>query len=153
MKRTMIPWRGGSIRPWEDLYKEVDNLVDQFFGNEGRPAGTEIFAPRMNIAETEGEYEVTVDLPGMKPEDVHVEVHDGQLTLSGSRQSEKEESGKTFHRVERHFGEFRRAIAIPLPVDESRVSAAYVDGVLHVKLPKSEKVKPTRIEVKHQPDA
>lgn len=147
MSRTLRPWRGTALRPLEDLYRDMDSLVQHLFGDENRAAARENFAPSMNVSETELQYEVSADLPGIKPEEVSVELHDGQVTISGKRESEKEETGKTFHRIERQYGEFRRTIALPLPVDEQKITAAYKDGVLTVVLPKSEKVKPTRIPV------
>ena len=147
MSRTLRPWRGTALRPLEDLYRDMDSLVQHLFGDENRAAARENFAPSMNVSETELQYEVSADLPGIKPEEVSVELHEGQVTISGKRESEKEETGKTFHRIERQYGEFRRTIALPLPVDEQKITAAYKDGVLTVVLPKSEKVKPTRIPV------
>jgi HSP20 family protein len=135
------------MRPLEDLYREMDSLVHHFFGDEGRESTRQNFAPSVNVAETEAQYEVTADLPGINPEDVNVELHEGQVTISGKRETEKEETGKTFHRVERQYGEFRRTISLPVPVDEQKITASYKDGVLNVVLPKSEKVKPTRIPI------
>lgn len=147
MNRALRPCRTTVLRPWDDLYKEVDNLVQHFFGEEGRTVNASDFVPHINVAESEAGFEISADVPGIKPEDVSVELHDNQLTISGKRQSESEESGKTFHRVERRYGEFRRVVSLPTPVDESKITADYRDGVLHVTLPKSEKVKPTRIQV------
>ncbi|MCA9197120.1 MAG: Hsp20/alpha crystallin family protein [Planctomycetales bacterium] len=147
MVRALRPWRDNSVRPWEDFYKEMDGLLGQFFGEDGGKDSTQ-FVPRVNIAEDAQKYEITADLPGMDPKNVSVEMHDGQLTISGKRESEKKEEGKTYHRVERSYGEFRRVIALPAIVDESHIEANYTDGVLHVSLPKSEKVKPTRIAVR-----
>ena len=147
MSRALRSWRGTAIRPLEDLYRDMDNLVQHLFGDENRQAARDSFAPTLNLAETEASYELSADLPGIKPEDVNVEVQEGQITISGKREVEKEEQGKTFHRVERQYGEFRRTIALPLPVDEQKITAAYKDGVLTVNLPKSEKIKPTRIPV------
>lgn len=147
MSRTFRPWRGTALRPLEDLYRDMDSLVQHLFGDENRAVARENFAPSMNVSETECQYEVSADLPGIKPEEVSVELHDGQVTISGKRESEQEETGKTFHRIERQYGEFRRTVALPLPVDEQKITAAYKDGVLTVVLPKSEKVKPTRIPV------
>ena len=151
MTRTLKPWRGTGIRPLDDLYREMDSLVQHFFADENGTNGTRDFVPRLNVSENESGYEVTVDLPGLKPEDVAVELHENQLTISGKREKEKEEKGKTFHRVERHYGEFRRVISVPTPVDEAKISADYRNGVLNVLLPKSEKVKPTRIQVNTSP--
>ena len=148
MARSLRPWRGAAMRPLEDLYKEMDHLVQHFFGDEERAVAAERFDARINIAETESQYEVTVDLPGVKAEDVSVEVHEGQLTVAGKRESEKEESTKTFHRLERQYGEFRRSITLPAAVDEQKIAASYTDGVLTITLPKVEKVKPTRVQIK-----
>jgi HSP20 family protein len=102
----------------------------------------------MNVAETEERYEVTVELPGMKPEEFQVELKNGQLWISGEKKEEREEKGKTFHRVERRYGEFRRVIPLPTPVEEGRIEAQYKDGVLHVILPKAAEARPKHIEVK-----
>ena len=147
MTRSLRPWRGTGIRPLDDLYKEMDGLVQHIFADENGVNGARDFVPSIDIAENEIGYEVSVDLPGLNPEDVSVEMHDNQLTISGKRESRQEEKDKTFHRVERRYGEFRRVVALPTPVDEENISADYQQGVLKVVLPKSEKLKPTRIPV------
>jgi HSP20 family protein len=147
MARSLRPWRGTGIRPLDDLYREMDSLVHQFFSDDNGTGTGREFVPTLNVSESEAAYEVTVDLPGLKPEDVSVEVHENQLTISGKRAFEQEEKGSTFHRIERRSGEFRRVIALPAAVDEAKISADYQQGVLKVTLPKSEKVRPTRIAV------
>jgi HSP20 family protein len=147
MVRNLCTWRDGNVVPFEELYKEMDNLMGGLLsGNQGR--GNVGFAPRINVAETETDFEVTADLPGIKADDVSVELHDGQLTISGHRESHTESKEKTFHRVERTAGEFRRVISVGVPVDEDKISAEYTDGVLRVTLPKSEKLRPKKIEVR-----
>lgn len=144
MARTFMPFRNGSMAPLEDLYREVDSLVQNIFDPEDR---TSKFTPFANLAETETGYELTLDLPGVDPEDVSVELNEGRLVIAGERKSEVEDSDKTFHRVERRYGHFRRVLAIPAPVDEDGIVAEYRDGVLTVSLPKCEKVKSKRIQV------
>jgi len=144
MARTFMPFRNGAIAPLEDLYREVDSLVQNIFDPEDR---TTKFTPFANLAETETTYELTLDLPGVNPDDVTVELNEGKLVVAGERKSETEESGKTFHRVERRYGHFRRVLSIPAPVDEDGIVAEYRDGVLKVTLPKNEKVKVKRIQV------
>lgn len=146
MVRTLIPLRERSLLSLDDLYRQMDHLSRHFFGEE-EGEGADHFAPRINLAESETDYEVTLDVPGVNAQDVNVELNDDQLTITGERKSETEESGKTFHRVERRYGKFRRVIAVPAPIDEEKITAHYADGVLRVTLPKSEKVKPRRIEV------
>ena len=147
MNRSLRPWRGTGIRPLDDLYREMDTIVQHLFPDENGRNGRRDFLPSLNVAENDTAYEITVDLPGLNPEDVSVELHENQLAISGKREAETEEQGKTFHRVERQHGEFRRVISIPTPVDEHNIAAEYQDGVLKVSLPKSEKEKPTRIPV------
>ncbi len=144
MTRTFMPFRNGNIAPLEDLAREVDSLVQNIFDPEDR---TQKFTPYANLAETETTYELTLDLPGVNADDVSVELNDGKLIVAGERKSETEESGKTFHRVERRYGKFRRVLSIPAPVDEGQIRAEYKDGVLSVVLPKSEKLKVTKIQV------
>jgi HSP20 family protein len=140
--------------PLERLENEMNELMGRFFGREegwGWGDGLEkleAFTPRMNLVETENAYEVTVELPGIKPEEFNVEFKEGALWITGHRKEEKEEKGKTFHRVERHFGEFRRMIPLPGAVNEEKVEAAFKEGLLTVTVPKAEIVKPRHIAVK-----
>jgi len=147
MTRTFMPFRNGNLAPLEDLAREVDSLVQNIFDPEERGSTQRHFAPAANLAETETAYEFSLDLPGVNAQDVSVELNDGKLIVSGERKSEEEEAGKTFHRVERRYGKFRRVVSIPAPVDDDKIAAEYQDGVLTVTLPKSEKVKVKKIVV------
>ncbi|MBP8154901.1 MAG: Hsp20/alpha crystallin family protein, partial [Nitrospira sp.] len=88
------------------------------------------------------------ELPEVKKDDVKVTVEDGVLTIQGERKQEKEDKGTKYHRIERSYGRFVRSFTLPDSVDESKVKAEYVDGVLLLHLPKSEKAKPKQIDVK-----
>ena len=147
MARAFMPFRNGNFTPLEDLAREVDSLVQNIFDPDDRTQPGVKFTPFANLAETEKGYELTLDLPGVDPAEVSVELNDDQLIVSGERKSEETEEGKTFHRVERRYGKFRRALTIPAPVNEDAITAAYQDGVLTVLLPKSEKVKPKKISI------
>jgi len=131
----------------DDFRKEVDQLMSRFF-NGSEQNEMSYWTPRANVAETEDGYEVTMDLPGLKPEDFNVELRHGDLWISGQRSHEEEQSGKTWHRVERHFGEFRRVIRLGDDVNSEDVNAEYKDGVLRIHVPKSETAKSRKIEVK-----
>ena len=132
-----------SMREWE-----LPRLMEKMFGPEEEWWIHEGFAPRMNLAETDGAFEATIELPGLKPEEVKVEIHGGVLKVSGEKKEEKEEKGKTWHRVERRTGSFLRTLPLPSPVDETKVEARFEEGVLKVIVPKTEESKPRRIEVK-----
>jgi HSP20 family protein len=131
------------------MQREMDNLMQRFLGpldEEWRIV--EIFSPRINVVEVDDSYEVSLELPGMKPEDFKLELKRNELWISGEKKREIEEKGKTFHRIEKHYGEFRRMIPLPGEVTEDKIEAVYRDGVLSVRVPKAEVVKPKAIEVK-----
>lgn len=103
--------------------------------------------PQVDISEAAYEYVITAELPGLKKEDVKITLEDGVLTLQGERK-QKEETGTRYHRVERSYGSFVRSFTLPDVIEEAKVAAEFKDGVLSIRLPKSEKVKPKAIEVK-----
>jgi HSP20 family protein len=105
------------------------------------------WAPLVDIAEDDKEYLIKVELPEVRKDDVKVTVESGTLTISGERKAEKEEKGRRFHRVERHFGRFERSFTIPDNTEADHVKAEFKDGVLRVHLAKSEKARPKQIEV------
>lgn len=146
MTRTLFPWTGWTPVSVEDFGKEMSRMWDRLSDREG--VDSRLFAPRVNIAETAKSYEVTADLPGLKSEDIQIEFQDGQLWICGERKHESEEKGKTYHRVERSSGQFRRVIALGSDVDPDHVEATYRDGVLTVVVPKVAAVQPRRINVK-----
>ena len=122
MFRTLVPWRERALsltperfpRAIQRMEEEMEGLMDRLFRpEEGWLTPTTGFVPSVDLTEREGAFEVTVDLPGLKPEDVTVEVVEGNLQISGEKQEEKEEKGKTFHRIERRHGEFRRLVQLP----------------------------------------
>jgi HSP20 family protein len=149
MSRTLIPWENRLGRTFDRLENEMSGIMRRFFGEE--PANWQnggAFSPLTNVAETESAYEITAELPGVKPEDLSVEYREGTLVISGRKAEEKEDKGKTFHRVERYSGEVRRVIALPQTVDQEHVEANYTDGVLRVTIPKAEAAKPRQITIK-----
>src|SRR5262245_9671764 len=149
MSRTLIPWESRLGRTFDRLENEMSGLMRRFFGDE--PANWQnsgAFSPLMNVAETEQAYEITAELPGVKSDDLSVEFREGTLVISGRKGEEKEEKGKTFHRVERFAGEFQRVIPLPQTVDQEHVEAQYKDGVLRVTVPKAEAAKPRQINIK-----
>jgi HSP20 family protein len=142
-----------------DPFKEMEDLQGRFakffgltqprVGNEGREALTVAeWAPSVDITEDDKEYLVKADLPEVKKEDVRVTVENGVLTILGERKFEKEEKDKKYHRIERAYGNFIRSFTLPDAVDGSRVAGEFKDGVLRVRLPKTEKAKPKAVEVK-----
>lgn len=149
MARTMVPWTERLPRTLGRLERDFGRFMEGVLADDDRWMSLEgTFVPTINVAENSEGVEVTVELPGMKPEDFNVELKNGALWVSGEKKDEKEEKGKTFHRVERSYGEFRRVIPMPATVAEDKVSAEYKAGVLRINVPKTAEARPKRIEVK-----
>ena len=146
---TVIRW---------DPFKEMDELqkrVSTMLGlaplrrGENRDATLTVaeWSPLVDIAEDEKEYLIKAELPEVKKDDVRVSVENGVVTITGERKFEKEEKGKKYHRIERAYGSFARSFSVPDNADDSKVAAEFKDGVLKVRLAKSEKAKPKQIDV------
>jgi HSP20 family protein len=148
MNNFLVPWEIRTPRMFDGLHRDMHRLINEFFGEENGGERQICATPRTNIAETEKAYEITLDLPGLKPEEFNVEFSEGQLRVTGERKQETEEKGKTYHRVERRYGQLRRVIPLEAAVDGDAIQAEYKDGVLRVNLPKKETSQPKRIEVK-----
>lgn len=121
-------------------FRLMDELM-RSTGNGNRVSG---FTPLVDVHETEEEYLVKVDLPGVKPDDVNVEVNDNVLSISGSRTAD--ETGQA-QLVERPYGSFVRTLTLPLGVDSDSIEAGYQDGVLELRIPKPVEKKPKRITI------
>ena len=133
-------------REVDSLQSEVNRVFDAFFGN-GAGARARRWVPPMDLVETDEDLVLRADLPGVKGEDVNIEVKDGTLTVSGERRAEHEEGSEGFYRVERAFGTFSRSLSLPRGVDPDAVTADFTDGVLEVRIPKPEERKPYRVEI------
>lgn len=136
--------------PWREL-EEMSNRWNRMLSRpetKGTMMTTVDWAPLVDVKETNEEYLIKAELPGLKKEDVKVAIDHGLLTLTGERKLEKEEKGEKYHRVERFYGNFMRSFTLPEGVDENKVIAEHKDGVLTVRLPKSPVTKPKAIDVK-----
>jgi len=123
---------------WEP-FRNFDLLLNDFPKRE-----TQSFVPAVDAEETETHYLFTVDMPGMKKEDINVEVKDDELHISGERKFE-ETKGK--HWAERGFGRFERVFTLGGKADANKVEANYKDGVLSISIAKSEELKPKRVQI------
>ncbi|MGB8168817.1 MAG: Hsp20/alpha crystallin family protein, partial [Chthoniobacteraceae bacterium] len=103
--------------------------------------------PTLDMYDEKDRFLVSVELPGMKKDEINLSYQDGVLTVSGERKHEREgKEGETF-RSERYFGKFQRTVSLPASVDASKITATYKDGVLQVDVPKAEEAKPKQIQV------
>jgi len=130
------------------LQKEMNRLFDSFFGEGAAANGDRSrWLPAMDLLERENEYVLRVDLPGVKPEDVKVELQNDVLTISGERHAEHEERKEGAYRLERGYGRFTRSLTLPEGVDPAKIAARLENGVLEVIVPKPEERKPQRIAI------
>ncbi len=147
---TLMSWD-----PWRDI-ADMRTTFNRLFGETtpgttiaGHTAAGSWMMP-VDIAETPDGFLVKAELPGMKPEEIEITVADNQVTLKGQRTEAREDKGVNYIRSERRLGSFYRSFALSAPVDDTRVTATYRDGVLEVSLPKSEAVKPRQIRVQSE---
>jgi HSP20 family protein len=133
----------------EQAQTQLDRLFAHALGLHGQwqGASTPAWAPALDIAERKDAYLVTVELPGVKLDDLEITLEDGLLTIQGERHFANDSSEEQFHRVERSSGTFRRSITLPAHVEADAVEASTEDGVLRILVPKAEDAKPKRIQV------
>ncbi|GAB4376253.1 MAG: Hsp20/alpha crystallin family protein [Acidobacteriota bacterium] len=136
----------------ERIQREVNRLFDDTalrrLTSEGDEPIASAWVPPVDIAEDKDNITITVDLPGLDRDDVHVAIEDNRLTISGERKFEKKSEDREWSRVERAYGAFTRTFSLPNVVDTDRVEAKMDRGVLTIVLPKREEAKPKQIEVK-----
>lgn len=123
--------------------QEIDSLFDNLFSgrNELLVNKQGALTPRVDISETEKEFLISVEVPGVEEKDIDIELNAGVLTLRGEKKNEKQEEGRNFYRVERSYGSFQRSFSLPETIEEEGIKAVYGNGVLHLHLPKAEKTK------------
>lgn len=145
-RRAEVP--ATTRNPFALLRKEMDELISSFWDGEKETWFATPFSPSVDLTESTNAFEIRMDIPGMEAKDIDVQVHGNTVTLSGQRKEEKEEKGKTYHRIERRTGSFSRTMTLPCEVNEDEVAAEYNQGVLTVKLPKCEEAKSKKVAVK-----
>lgn len=142
-------------------FAELEDILDRYsrsryprVGGENGTLSRDLlqrtdWAPAVDISETPDAFHIHAEVPGVNKDDIKVTLQDGVLTIQGERREEKPaEEGSKQHRVERFYGSFARSFTLPESVDEDGVEAEYKDGILNLKLRKSEKAKPRAIDVK-----
>ncbi len=137
-------------KPETDIFgKRFSDIMDEFF-NDAVATRQSSFAPSMNISENEKQFIIDVEIPGMEKENIDVNLENRRLTVSGERsfESESEENGTKYHRVERHYGSFSRTLQLPESVNDESIEATYKNGVLNIKIDKSEDKVKKQIDIK-----
>src|SRR5215208_8291550 len=126
---AMSPYRG-----FYDMQSEMNRMFDEVFGGLSRRSGQQQgaeatrWAPALDVLQEDGDIVVRAELPGVKLEDVDITLHNGVLTISGERGAEEQREGAGYYVRERRYGSFRRSMALPEGVDESKIHARFEDG-------------------------
>ncbi len=137
------------LSPFDVLQNEIDRVFDTFNGFRGWPSTflDRSFIPSMEVTESDTAIEVTTELPGIDEKDVEIRIADGMLTISGEKKFEKDEKKKNYRLVERSYGSFERAIAVPEGVDTAKIKAKMTKGVLKVEIPKPTAAKAQQVKI------
>ena len=144
---ALVPWRQKY-----DPFQELGEMSDRLFWLTMFPSPEKGFGPfrawpALDIGEDKNTVTVKADIPGLKQEEIEVNVDGDILTIKGERKAEEEQKDKNYHRIERVYGSFQRSIQLGTDIDKDKVKASYKNGVLEITLPKVEKAKPKQIKV------
>ena len=146
---TLVRWE--PFRELGTLQSEMSRLMNGMLEGNGRQSQN--WVPALDVWETPSEVVYAFDLPGIREEQITIEVKDETLTISADREKTEETSENGFYRFERRYGTFARAVGLPQGVDQDNISARYENGVLEVRVPKPEEQKPKKIELSKTLDA
>jgi len=140
---TLVRW--DPLREAAAMHTELSRLMNGLFEGSGRQ--TQAWVPTLDVWETEDAVHYAFDLPGIPKDKIAIEVEEGALTVSATREREQKVDGERFQRFERRYGTFSRTVGLPQGVSEDQIKATYEHGVLEIRVPKPEQPKPKRIEI------
>lgn len=142
--------RWDPVREIQSMRDVMERFFDEPFMEAPRlwSRTLESFTPALDVVEDDEAYVVKASVPGVDPEAIEVTLTENVLTIKGETKSEEEKNEANYHVRERRYGRFSRSIALPTPVDAEQIEATQEHGILTLRLPKSEAVKPKRIEIK-----
>ena len=135
--------------PFAEL-EEISREFNRVLNSAKEESNNLAFIPTVNTREGDDAYYIEVELPGIKKEDINIDVNDEVLTVSGERKIEEESKDDEFYRIESRYGKFERSFTLPEDVDSDKIEATSNNGVLEIKIPKVQKVekKPKKIAIK-----
>jgi HSP20 family protein len=142
---SMIRWE-----PFDEMMsirESMDRLFEDFFSRRPRTAGPLVWQPAVEVFETDNEIVVKAELPGIDPKSVNVTMTNDGLSIKGEAKVEHEDKGRNYYRRELRYGAFQRTIPLPTEVKSEDTKASFKHGILEVKVPKAERVKPKAVKV------
>ncbi len=127
---------------FDDLFNELYSLPTSFLSKSGVD-----LSPRIDISETDSEYKIEAELPGINQKEIDVKIDNNILTIKGKKEDIKEEKEKNYHLRERYYGAFQRSISLPNNIEPEKIKASFENGVLNISVPKNDKRTPKKIEI------
>ena len=150
--KALTPWTR-TISPWNEL-EQLQERVNRVFGLNTPTFFTDdavLWRPAVNLREEDTEYLLTAELPGMKLDDIEVDIDKDVLVLKGAKRTEfEEEKEGRWHIYERHYGNFERSFTLPRAVEAENVKAAFANGVLTIHMPKKKEAMGRKIEIREK---
>ena len=145
---SLVHWN--PVSELSRLQDDFNRILGGLFSGEAREASLTrgAWAPAVNISETDKDYSVTAELPGLGKDDVNVNYEDGVLSIHGEKYAKKDKKGKNYHRVECSYGIFERSFRLASRVVVNKIDAKFKDGILTLTLPKAEEAQPKQIPIK-----
>ncbi len=128
---------------FDDLFNELYSLPTSFLSKSGMD-----LSPRIDVSETDAEYKIEAELPGINQKEIDVKIDNNILTIKGKKEDTKEEKDKNYHLRERYYGMFQRSISLPSNIEPDKIDASFKNGVLHIVVPKNDKRTPKKIEIR-----
>lgn len=128
------------------MSRNFSDIMDEFFNDVVR-TNQDSFVPGIDISETDDQFLISAELPGMNKDDIEISLDNRRLSISGERKFQREEDGKKYHRVETRYGSFNRSFQLPDNVDEESIEASYENGLLNISIDKAEDKVKKKIEI------
>jgi HSP20 family protein len=153
--KAVAPWRPFiELSRWD---REMERMIEDFFGRRTRPwwperwfrtQGMELTAPAVDLYEEKDDIVVKAEIPGIEKNNIEVNLTDHTLTIKGEKKKEEEIKEENYYRAERSYGSFLRTLELPKDVHADKVKATFKNGILEVRLPKTEEAKAKEVKVK-----
>lgn len=140
-------WNSDPLRRMNQLQRQMEHLFENFQSESQLDWPTNNFLPRCEVEETSDHYVMSLDVPGVKKENIKVRLHNGVLTVSGERKLQHEEKKEGQYRSERSYGSFQRSFSLPEEVKAEQIQTEYKDGVLQIAIPKVADSKAQEIKI------
>jgi HSP20 family protein len=140
-------WRDPTFGAWRPLLRQLDDFMNDAISSPRMLGEGQTFAPSVDVSETDDHFVMSFDMPGLDKDNIDIEVHGRQLTVSGERKQEREDNRGRSHFVERRYGKFQRVLTLPDGIQPDDVEATYHDGVLTVAVAKAADAKRQKIKI------